>query len=143
MYVDTVKCVELAINNPPPAGHRVEIFNQVAETLIVGDLAKMISEQTGVPVSFLTNPRQEDAANELEVIHEKFSNLGLQAVTLEKSLMDEVVSVARKYKHRAILEKVQPSSYWNRARAQAATEYAEVSEAPPNTTCTSGCGDEL
>lgn len=64
---DTARCIELAINNPPKTGDKVEIFNQVAETLRVGELAKLISEKTGCQVRHLENPRKEDAENELEV----------------------------------------------------------------------------
>jgi UDP-sulfoquinovose synthase len=64
---DTARCIELAIKNPPKAGEKVEIFNQVAETLRVGDLAKLVSEKTGCNVRFLENPRREDAENELVV----------------------------------------------------------------------------
>jgi UDP-sulfoquinovose synthase len=64
---DTARCIELAINNPPKSGEKVEIFNQVAETLRVGDLAKLVSEKTGCEVRFLENPRKEDAENELDV----------------------------------------------------------------------------
>ncbi len=64
---DTARCVELAMNNPPKAGDKVEIFNQVAETLRVRDLAQLVSGQTGCGVRNLANPRKEDAENELEV----------------------------------------------------------------------------
>ena len=64
---DTCKCIELAINNPPKSGDKVEIFNQVAETLRVGELAKLVSDKTGCGVRYLENPRKEDAENELEV----------------------------------------------------------------------------
>ncbi len=64
---DTARCIELAISNPPKSGEQVEIFNQIAETLRVGELAKLVSEKTGCGVRFLENPRKEDAANELEV----------------------------------------------------------------------------
>ena len=43
---DTCKCIEIAINNPPAAGDRVEIFNQVAETRRVRDVAALVAEQT-------------------------------------------------------------------------------------------------
>lgn len=65
---DTARCIDIAINNPPKAGEKVEIFNQVAETLRVGDLAKLVSEKTGCGVRFLENPRKEDAENELDVM---------------------------------------------------------------------------
>lgn len=64
---DTVKCVELAVQNPPKAGDKVEIFNQVAETLRVNDLAELIGKQTGCEVRYVENPRREDAANDLVV----------------------------------------------------------------------------
>lgn len=64
---DTARCIEIAINNPPKSSDKVEIFNQVAETLRVRDLANLISDKTGCGVRNLENPRKEDAENELEV----------------------------------------------------------------------------
>lgn len=64
---DTARCVNLAINNPPKSGDKVEIFNQVAETLRVRDLAQLVSKKTGCVVRNLENPRKEDAENELQV----------------------------------------------------------------------------
>lgn len=48
-------------------GEKVEIFNQVAETLKVRDLATLIAGKTGVEIRNLENPRKEDAENELQV----------------------------------------------------------------------------
>ena len=45
----------------------MEIFNQVAETLKVRDLATLIAAKTGVEIRNLENPRKEDAENELQV----------------------------------------------------------------------------
>lgn len=64
---DTARCLQIAMENPPKAGDRVMILNQIAETRRVRDIAKMVSEQSGVEVSFITNPRQESAENELDV----------------------------------------------------------------------------
>lgn len=64
---DTARCIDIAIRNPPAAGQGVEIFNQIAETLRVRDLATLISQKTGAPIRNLENPRKEDAENELEV----------------------------------------------------------------------------
>ncbi|MEQ6903295.1 phosphoadenylyl-sulfate reductase, partial [Nocardioides sp. YIM 152588] len=50
---DTVKCIRLAVDNPPAKGDRVSVFNQMTETHRVRDLAKMISDRTGVAVSNL------------------------------------------------------------------------------------------
>ena len=117
---DTARCIEIAINNPPKSGEKVEIFNQVAETLRVGELAKLISSKTGCEVRNLENPRKEDAENELEVSNKKFRLAGLNPITLEMGLLDEVVNIASKYQSRCDKTKVLPSSFWNKARATAA-----------------------
>jgi UDP-sulfoquinovose synthase len=125
---DTAKCIELAVNNPPAKGSTVEIFNQVAETLRVGDLAHLISEKTGCGVRNLANPRKEDAENELQVSNRKFCSLGLKPTTLDMALLDEVRTVAGKYSHRCDKSKVLPSAFWNKARAEAAAKDANRTE---------------
>jgi len=117
---DTAKCIEIAINNPPEAGDRVEIFNQVAETCRVRDLASMVAKQTGVEMNMLPNPRQEAAENELDVANRKFCNLGLDPITLdsENGLFAEVTDIVKKYKERCNPRKILPASFWNKKRAE-------------------------
>eukprot|EP01036_Dinobryon_divergens_P030598 gene30598-39868_t len=129
---DTARCIEIAINNPPNAGEKVEIFNQVAETLRVRDLATLISDKTGCGVRNLANPRKEDAENELDVSNKKFCSLGLNPITLEVGLLDEVVNIAGKYQGRCDKTKVLPSSFWNKDRAAAAaSDKSRFEEAKP------------
>lgn len=91
---DTVKCVELAIDNPPgcsapvtsadasnsngtfsaapnpypnPNPSQVHIYNQVAETRRLIDIARTISDWTKCGIQYLSNPRVEDITNELHV----------------------------------------------------------------------------
>ena len=45
---DTVRCIELAITNPPEAGDRPRVLNQITETHRVLDLAKMVGDMMGV-----------------------------------------------------------------------------------------------
>lgn len=119
---DTCKCLEIAVNNPPKTGERVEIFNQIAETRRVRDIAKMVADQTGVEVNNLPNPRQEAAENELDVSNRKFCNLGLEPTTLDTGLFDEVTEVVKKYKHRCNPTKILPASFWNKKRAEECAE---------------------
>jgi UDP-sulfoquinovose synthase len=46
----------------------------------------------------------------------------LNPITLEEGLLDEVVNIAGKYQHRCDRTKVLPSSFWNKARADAAAQ---------------------
>ena len=109
---DTVKCIEIALSNPPEAGSRVMIFNQMTETHTVKDLAKMISEMTGVDINYIKNPRKEDDANDLHVENKCFLDLGLVPTTLESGLLEEVKDIAEKYAGSCDLSKILCTSYW-------------------------------
>ena len=41
---DTVRCIQLAVENPPQTGEKTRIMNQMTETHRVRDLAKMIAD---------------------------------------------------------------------------------------------------
>lgn len=109
---DTVRCVELAIANPPSKGERVRILNQMTETHCVKDLAKMVSEMTGVEIAYLENPRNEASENELFVKNQRFLDLGLQPTTLSQGLLKEVTEVAEKFAHRCDKSKIPCTSWW-------------------------------
>ena len=111
---DSVRCIELALRNPPKRGDRVKIFNQMTETHRVRDLAEMISAMTGVEIAYLPNPRKEAAENDLVVRNDQFLGLGLEPITLEQGLLGEVVDVARKYAYRIDRARVPAVSAWTK-----------------------------
>ena len=109
---DTVRCIEIALTNPPENKEKVKIFNQMTETHKIRDLAIMIDAKTSSGIDYIKNPRNEDAENDLHVKNECFLNLGLVPTKLNESLIDEITNVAKKYNYRCDKSKIAPRSYW-------------------------------
>ena len=128
---DSVRCIEIALANPPARGERTKIFNQMTEVHRVRDLANLVSELTGADVAYLPNPRREAAENELSVRNEQFLALGLNPVRLQDGLLAELVDVAKKYIHRVDRSRIPSTSAWTRELA--ADVVADVEGKPERT----------
>lgn len=109
---DSVRCIEMAILNPPRIGDRVRIFNQMTETHRVVDLANMVRDLTGVDIDFLPNPRNEAEENDLLVENKGLLALGLDPTKLEGALLTEVTDIANEFKARCDITKIRSTSLW-------------------------------
>jgi UDP-sulfoquinovose synthase len=109
---DTVRCIQIALENPPERGQKPQVFNQVTETHRVRELAELISKLTGAEIANLPNPRREAVENELNVSREKFLALGLEPTTLSEGLLEESRDIALRYKDRADTTKIIARSVW-------------------------------
>ena len=109
---DTVRCIQIALENPPKRGDKVSVFNQVTETYRISELAELIAQETGVEIAHLPNPRREAVENELIVSRDRFIALGLDPTKLTEGLLEEIRNVANKYSYRADTTKIIARSTW-------------------------------
>ena len=116
---DSVKCVQLALENPPAKGERVKIFNQMTESHQVGELAKKVAALTGAELNHLPNPRNEAVENDLIVDNRCFIELGLKPTTLDDGLLAEVVDVATRWADRGDRSRIPCVSAWTSTQAEA------------------------
>jgi UDP-sulfoquinovose synthase len=116
---DSVRCVQLALENPPTSTDKVKIFNQMTESHQVGALAQKVADLTGATVNYLPNPRKEAVENDLIVDNRCFIELGLKPTTLDDGLLSEVVDVARRWADRCDRSRIPCISAWTKTQAAA------------------------
>lgn len=109
---DTVECIKLAVEAEKSSDPKVRVFNQVAETQRILDLANMVAENTGSKVHFYENPRLELKQNDLSVKNVGLQSLGWSPQLLKDSLIDETQKIAEKYASRIIRATVPPQTTW-------------------------------
>jgi UDP-sulfoquinovose synthase len=105
-------CIELAMRNPPAAGDRVKIYNQMTQTLAVGELAQQVATCVpGSTVEYVDNPRRELATNSLSVCNRQFLDEGLVPVYLDEQHIREMVDLYAQHATRC--GTMCPTSKWS------------------------------
>lgn len=91
---DTCECIKLAIENSNFDISSVRIFNQVAETRSLNELADILKNTYAATIENIQNPRKEAASNELIVSNSGLRSLGFKPTLLNAALVDDVRTIA-------------------------------------------------
>lgn len=113
---DTVRCIEIAANNPAPRG-KLLIYNQITEQFSVLELAqkvKRVSEKMGLNpvISHVENPRVEQEEHYFNAITTKLVDLGLQPHFLTDDVIENILKLAVEFKGNVKENNVMNSPSW-------------------------------
>ena len=108
---NTADCILLASQNKKKF-NEVKIFNQLTETFRLKNLAKKIQKITNCKIMHHKNPRIENENNTLVAKPMGLIELGLKPIKLNDNLIENELSVAKKYSYRADLNKIRAKSQW-------------------------------
>jgi UDP-sulfoquinovose synthase len=119
---DTVRCIELAIDNPAERSE-MRVFNQFTEEFSVRQLAELVidaSTKLGVEARLenIENPRVEKYDHYYNAAHTKLLDLGLEPHYLGDGLLDSLMNIAIQYNDRIDRDVVMPSVDWRTGKAK-------------------------
>ncbi len=117
---DTVRCLELACLNPAKPGE-FRVFNQFTEQFSVLELAQMVQKAGAeiglkVEIDHLPDPRVEAEEHYYNAKHSRLVDLGLKPHNLSDTLLDSMIHIAMKYRHRIDTSLFQPRVNWRKTR---------------------------
>ena len=113
---DTVRCVELAILNPPEPGE-YRVFNQFTEQFSVGHLAEWVraarrAHGLDTEIQHLPNPRVEAEAHYYNARHQKLLDLGLEPNRLGDTLIESLIGIVERHRRRIRTDLFAPRVDW-------------------------------
>ena len=117
--LDTLQCVELAMNNPPEAGE-LRILNQFTEVFSINDLAEMVHRVgnemgLGVEIKAIENPRKESEDHYFNVKHSGLLELGLKPHLMSDDVLADMIRHVSQYKGKIDPGRIMPRISWKDA----------------------------
>lgn len=114
--IDTIRCVQLAIENPPIPG-KLEIFNQFTETLSVNNIADRIinaAKLHGIEVirNNIPNPRKELEEHYYNPKNSGLIDLGLKPTLMSEEVLSKMIVQISKFKDQIRQEDIMPKIEW-------------------------------
>jgi UDP-sulfoquinovose synthase len=113
---DTLRCVELAVQNPADRGE-FRVFNQFTEQFSITELAELVrssAEQLGYAVEIRSydNPRVEKEEHYYNATHTKLLDLGLEPHLLREELVKSLLHLIEVHRGRVIEASIEPRTCW-------------------------------
>jgi UDP-sulfoquinovose synthase len=113
---DTLQCVRLVLENPPPEGE-LRICNQFVDIFSVLELAERVAaaaHSVGLPTQLqhLANPRLESEQHYYNPAHSTLSQFGLQPHLLTETVIGEMIDIVRRYRDRIDISHIMPKVQW-------------------------------
>jgi UDP-sulfoquinovose synthase len=113
---DTVRCIELAVLNPPDRGE-FRVFNQFTEQFSVNQLANRVraarrARGLDTVIEHLPNPRTEMEDHYYNAKRQHLLDLGLVPHSLEDSLIERIIGMVERHKSRIKPELFRPRVDW-------------------------------
>jgi UDP-sulfoquinovose synthase len=130
---DTVRCIELAIENPADWGE-FRVFNQITESFSLHDLAEKVTRvgaEMGLTVTaqHIPNPRVESESHYYNAIHTHLLDLGLEPHLLDDGVIGSLIQSAIDNRDRLNPRLILPSVDWRVAKNEVKT--VDSAEAAP------------
>jgi UDP-sulfoquinovose synthase len=113
---DTLKCVELAIENPAEKGE-FRVFNQFTEQFSINELAqkvKSVVENKGstCDIEHIKNPRVEEEDHYYNAKNSLLPELGLNPEYLDNSVIEEILEFGKLFQNRIDNTLILPKVQW-------------------------------
>jgi UDP-sulfoquinovose synthase len=108
---DTLRCVELALLNPPEAGE-FRVFNQFTEQFSVQRLAEKVAWIAGCDIQNIPNPRKEKEQHYYNAKHTALSDLGLEPHLLTDDVIREMLDYVERHKDNIDQKQIMPTVTW-------------------------------
>jgi UDP-sulfoquinovose synthase len=113
---DTLKCIKLAIDNPPPPGE-MRIYNQFTEIFSVNQLAEKVRSAAHTcglqtDIRAISNPRAEKEVHHFNPRHSHLRDLGLEAEPMTEEVLCGMIEKVKDRASAIDLARIPPRVRW-------------------------------
>jgi UDP-sulfoquinovose synthase len=118
--IDTLQCVQLAIENPPE-NREMRVFNQFTEVFTINELAELVSKCAAkkglsTQIQNFDNPRIEMEEHYYNPVLTNLPALGLKPHLLKDTLIESMFDKIKQHEDRICKETIRLNVLWNQSQ---------------------------